>query len=159
MDEFNFDAERSGKYLKSLRIRYNKTQDDVGEACGVGRSQVSSAENGRYKFSIDSYVRLMNFYNGLGASITLNNLILGQPDTDQADCPGGEPRPPGLRASAIRSYVSEDQGEYYTSLKKDREFLQQTIERQSVTIDRLTMFISSSMVAADADCRPAVKAH
>ncbi len=150
MDEFNFDAERSGKYLKSLRIRYNKTQDDVGEACGVGRSQVSSAENGRYKFSIDSYVRLMNFYNGLGASITLNNLILGQPDTDQ----------PGLRASAaIRSYVSEDQGEYYTSLKKDREFLQQTIERQSVTIDRLTMFISSSMVAADADCRPAVKAH
>lgn len=52
-----------GDRLRKLRLSKNLTIDDVAEATGIHRTNVSKIENGRYAFTIDALNQLLNLYD------------------------------------------------------------------------------------------------
>lgn len=78
MGIFNFDAVKSAKVLRILRKRYGLTQYEIADALGFERSKISSIESGRYKLTIEGYVRYLDFFRSKGEKITLEQLIRGE---------------------------------------------------------------------------------
>ena len=59
-----------GDRLRQLRLSKKLTIDDVSQATGIHRTNISKIENGRYAFTIDVVNQLLNLY---GAKLNFEN--------------------------------------------------------------------------------------
>ena len=50
-----------GQKLKSKRLQFNLRMDDVAKQVGITRSTLWSIENGKGNYSIDAFLKLLNF--------------------------------------------------------------------------------------------------
>lgn len=70
----DFDRENQrkvvGDRLRQLRQSKHLTIDEVAEATGIHRTNISKIENGRYAFTIDVVNQLLNLY---GAKLNFEN--------------------------------------------------------------------------------------
>lgn len=74
MFKLQFDREyhrkEVGDRLRQLRLSKHLTIDEVAQATGIHRTNISKIENGRYAFTIDAVNQLLNLY---GAKLNFEN--------------------------------------------------------------------------------------
>ena len=52
-----------GKIIKGFRLEHNLRMDDVAKEIGITRSTLWAIENGTGNYSIDTFLKLVNYFN------------------------------------------------------------------------------------------------
>jgi len=74
-----FTKEIFGDRLKKLRLEHDEKQEDLGEALGLGKAQVSEMERGKKTTTIEKFALICEHYN------VSADYMLGR--TDDPSCP------------------------------------------------------------------------
>lgn len=58
-----FTKETFGDRLKKIRLEHDEKQEDLGEALGLGKAQVSEMERGKKTTTIEKFALICEHYN------------------------------------------------------------------------------------------------